>query len=45
VSARSDVFRVRSFGVLGTGDMYYCVSAVIDRTGDTAKIQYWRELE
>lgn len=45
VSARSDVFSVRSFGVLGTGDMYCCVSAVIDRTGDTAKIGYWRELE
>jgi DNA uptake protein ComE-like DNA-binding protein len=45
VSARSDVFSVRSFGVLGDGDMYCCVSAVIDRTGDTAKIGYWRELE
>jgi len=45
VSARSDVFSVRSFGVLETGDMYCCVGAVIDRTGDTAKIQHWRELE
>ena len=45
VSARSDVFSVRSFGVVGVGNMYCCVSAVIDRTGDTAKILYWRELE
>ena len=45
VSARSDVFGVRSFGVLGAGDIYCCVSAVIDRTGDTVKIGSWRELE
>lgn len=45
ISARSDVFNVRSFGVVGIGDTYCCVSAVIDRTENEAKIGYWRELE
>ena len=45
VSTRSDVFSVRSFGVLGDGDIYCCASAVIDRTDDTVRLRYWRELE
>ena len=50
VTARSDVFRVCSFGVVGSLDvsgsaiMYCCVAAVIDRTGDEVKIKSWREL-
>ena len=49
VSARSDVFSVRSFGVLGTdgqasAGIYCCVAAVIDRTGDKVKLKSWREL-
>ena len=48
VSVRSDVFSVRSFGVLQTGDasggIYCCVAAVIDRTGDKIKVRSWREL-
>jgi len=45
ISARSDVFSVRSFGVVGNGDTYCCASAVIDRTEQETKIRYWRELE
>ena len=45
VSARSDVFGVRSFGVLGAGDLYCCVYAVIDRTESTVSLRYWRETE
>jgi competence ComEA-like helix-hairpin-helix protein len=45
ISARSDVFSVRSFGVVGIGDTYCCVSAIIDRTENEAKIGFWRELE
>ncbi len=45
VSARSDVFQVRSFGVVDDGDIYACVSAVIDRTEDEAHILYWQEYE
>ena len=49
VSVSSDVFRVRSFGVLGrhgeaSVGIYCCVSAVIDRTGDEVKLRSWREL-
>jgi len=50
VSARSDVFSVRSFGVVGwpggsSGTIVYCcVAAVIDRTGDEVKLKSWREL-
>ena len=48
VSVRSDVFSVRSFGALGTQGngtpgMYRCVSAVIDRSGDTVNLSSWRE--
>ena len=45
VSARSDVFRVRSFGVVGKGDYYVCVEAVIDRTEEPTHIREWNELE
>jgi competence ComEA-like helix-hairpin-helix protein len=45
ISVRSDVFRVRSFGVLQNGDFYRCVEAVIDRTEEVAEIRYWREIE
>lgn len=48
VSARSDVFSVRSFGVLnapdGTPSVSCCISAVIDRTGESVKLKSWREL-
>ncbi len=47
VDVRSDVFGVRSFGVLRSsipGEApYCCVCAVIDRTGDAIKIKSWRE--
>ena len=45
IRARSDVFSVRSFGVLGRGDLYCCAFAVIDRTEISVQIRYWRELE
>ena len=45
VSARSDVFSVRSFGVLHAGDLYCCARAIIDRTEDTTRLRYWREHE
>ena len=45
VSIRSDVFRVRSFGVLENGNVYRSVEAVIDRTGEAVTIRSWRELE
>ncbi|MFO8008150.1 MAG: helix-hairpin-helix domain-containing protein [Candidatus Brocadiia bacterium] len=44
---RSDVFRVRSYGVLNTGSgqpVYRCVGAVIDGTGDEIIVNSWREL-
>ncbi len=48
VSVRSDVFSVRSFGVVRDSDgrprTYCCVRAVIDRTGDTVKLMSWQEL-
>ena len=51
VSVRSDVFRVRSFGVLGRpGEVelqnpaYAGISVVVDRTEDTIKLRSWREL-
>jgi len=44
-SVRSDVFSVRSFGVIEKGDVYRCVEAVIDRTQQVVQIRYWRELE
>jgi len=45
VTVRSDVFRVRSFGVIGDGEVYRCAEAVIDRTEDETHIRLWRELE
>jgi DNA uptake protein ComE-like DNA-binding protein len=45
ISVRSNVYSVRSFGVVGGGDVYACASAVIDTTGDKARIVHWRELE
>jgi len=49
VSVRSDVFSVRSFGVLQpagepSGGTYCCVVAVIDRTDDKIRLSSWREL-
>ena len=49
VSVRSDVFSVRSFGVVGAIDapdhgVCRCVSVVIDRTADEVKLHSWREL-
>lgn len=45
VSVRSDVFSVRSFGVVEKSGFYRCVEAIIDRTDESARIRYWRELE
>ena len=45
VDVCSDVFRVRSFGVVGNGAVHRCVEAVIDRTKENARVVYWRELE
>lgn len=45
VTARSDVFSVRSFGLLHNSDIYRCVYAVIDRTGEAIRFKYWQELE
>ena len=45
VAVRSDVFTVRSFGVLESGTTHVGVSAVVDRTGSIARILYWREHE
>jgi len=49
VSARSDVFAVRSFGVVGSTDgegphICCCVAALIDRSGKSIRISSWREL-
>ncbi len=49
VSVRSDVFSVRSFGVLSAPgeagvSIYCCVAAIIDRTGEEIKLRCWREL-
>ncbi len=48
MSVRSDVFSVRSFGLVrasdGTPRTYCCVRAVIDRTGDSVKLISWQEL-
>jgi hypothetical protein len=49
VGVRSDVFSVRSFGVLQpagepSGGTYCCVVAVIDRTDDKIRLSSWREL-
>jgi hypothetical protein len=49
ISVRSDVFNVRSFGVLGRPEgeshgIYCCVWAVIDRSGDKVALLSWREL-
>ena len=43
ISVRSDVFSVRSFGVLRDGRTVASASAVLDRTEDEVKILYWRE--
>ena len=45
VAVRSDVFKVRSFGVLRSGSTHVSVSAIIDRSGYTARILYWQEHE
>ncbi len=45
VTVRSDVFKVNSFGVLGAGSTHVGVSAIVDRTGSTARIMYWHEHE
>jgi type II secretory pathway component PulK len=48
VAVRSDVFSVRSFGVVGGIDgpvgTHCCVRAVIDRTGERIRLTSWREL-
>lgn len=43
ICVRSDVFSVRSFGVLHDGRTVVSVSAVLDRTGDEVRILNWRE--
>jgi DNA uptake protein ComE-like DNA-binding protein len=45
VTARSDVFSVRSFGVVGAGEAVCCARAVIDRTEDATRLLYWQETE
>ncbi len=45
VSVRSDIFRARSYGVLDGGNVYKCVSAVIDRTEYEVRLVYWQEHE
>ncbi|MCP4644730.1 MAG: hypothetical protein GY851_30090 [bacterium] len=45
VTVRSDVFAVRSFGVLNNTLMCRGVYAVIDRTEETVRIARWRDLE
>ncbi len=45
VSARSDVFNVRSFGVVHNGEVSRCVEAIIDRSADAVRIVQWRELD
>jgi len=45
LSVRSDVFSVRSFGVVEPDGAYCCVMAVIDRTEDELRLRRWRELE
>jgi len=45
ISARSDVFNVRSFGVVQNGEVCCCVEAIIDRSAQTVRIVQWRELD
>ena len=45
ISARSDVFNVRSFGVVQNGEVCRCVEAIIDRSAQTVRIVQWRELD
>lgn len=45
LTARSDVYTARSFGVLKPGAGYTCVSAVLDRTEETVHLRHWQELE
>ena len=45
ISARSDAFSVRSFGVLQNREVYRCVEAVLDRSDSTVRIRQWRELD
>ena len=45
VSTRSDVFGVRSFGVIRDGEVVRYASAIVDRTEDELRIRYWREEE
>ena len=45
ISARSDVFSVRSFGVMQNGEVCRCVEAIIDRSAQTVRIVQWRELD
>jgi len=45
ISARSDVFSVRSFGVMKNGEVCRCVEAILDRSADAVRIVQWRELD
>jgi len=51
ITARSDVFRVRSFGVVGRPNSpsrpeFVCgLDVVLERNGAACRIRYWRELE
>jgi DNA uptake protein ComE-like DNA-binding protein len=42
-AVRSDVFALRSFGVLKNSRVFASVSAVVDRTEDTIALRFWRE--
>lgn len=45
MTARSDVFTVRSYGVIDGGAVCVGVGAVIDRSDDTIHILHWQEYE
>jgi len=43
ICVRSDVFSVRSFGVLRDGRTFASATAVLDRTDDTVRVLQWRD--
>ncbi|MCC6487650.1 MAG: helix-hairpin-helix domain-containing protein, partial [Candidatus Hydrogenedentes bacterium] len=45
MTARSDVFTVRSYGVIDGGAVCVAVGAVIDRSDETIHILHWQEYE
>lgn len=45
LTARSDVYTVRSYGVLGNGVVHVALSAVVDRSDSDVRILHWQEHE